>query len=82
MMGARQGAKAGKLAVIAALAAAVAALSVVCLFIGSSNMSLKDCIDALARMSESQNDIRIIWSIRIPRVLAAIIAGPGCRSQG
>ena len=51
MMGARQGAKAGKLAVIAALAAAVAALSVVCLFIGSSNMSLKDCIDALARMS-------------------------------
>ena len=82
MMGARQGAKAGKLAVIAALAAAVAALSVVCLFIGSSNMSLKDCIDALARMSESQNDIRIIWSIRIPRVLAAIIAGDGLSVSG
>ena len=82
MMGARQGAKAGKLAVIAALAAAVAALSVVCLFIGSSNMSLKDCIDALARMSESQNDIRIIWSIRIPRVLAAIIAGAGLSVSG
>ncbi len=82
MMGARQGAKAGKLAVIAALAAAVAALSVVCLFIGSSNMSLKDCIDALARTSESQNDIRIIWSIRIPRVLAAIIAGAGLSVSG
>lgn len=68
--------------VIAALFACVVVLSFVCLFIGSSNMSIKACFQALARTSESANDIRIIWNIRIPRVLAAIIAGAGLSVSG
>lgn len=60
---------------------AVAALSVVCLFVGSSNMTVAECIAALRKTGSAAN-IRIIWNIRIPRVLAAIIAGAGLAISG
>ena len=68
-------------AVIAALAVLVVVLALVCLFVGSSHMSLSDCIDALLKRSSDANN-RIIWGIRIPRVLAAIIAGAGLSVSG
>ena len=56
-------------------------LAFVCLFIGSSRMTLADCFAALAKKG-SPAQVRIIWNIRIPRVLAAIIAGAGLSVSG
>ena len=63
------------------LAFAAVILAFVCLFIGSSHMTLADCFAALAKKG-SPAQIRIIWNIRIPRVLAAIIAGAGLSVSG
>lgn len=68
-------------AVIAGLFIATVVMAVVCLFIGSSNMSLSDCIAAFARNGTPAN-VRILWNIRIPRVLAAVIAGAGLSLSG
>lgn len=67
--------------IILTMLLAVAALSVVCLFVGSSNMTVAECIAALRKTGSAAN-IRIIWNIRIPRVLAAIIAGAGLAISG
>jgi len=56
-------------------------VSFCCLFIGSSNMSITDGFAALFQKSTSANN-RIIWNIRIPRILAAIIAGAGLSVSG
>lgn len=64
-----------------AMLIAVILMSFVCLFVGSSNMSLSDCFSALAQKGPAGN-IRIIWKIRVPRVLAAIIAGAGLSLSG
>ena len=63
------------------LLAVVIAMAVICLFIGSSNMTVADCMSALFKKSGSAN-IRIVWSIRIPRLLAAVIAGAGLSVSG
>ena len=68
-------------AVIVALTVTVALMCFVCLFAGSSNMSIADCIAALWKNSTDAN-VRIIWNIRIPRVLAALIAGAGLAVSG
>ena len=60
---------------------AVLALGFVCLFIGSSRMSIADGFRALAKQSTPANN-RVIWNIRIPRVLAAILAGAGLSVAG
>ena len=60
---------------------AVIIMAVVCLFVGSSHMSISDCLDALAKKSTAANN-RIIWNIRMPRVLAALIAGAGLSVAG
>lgn len=65
----------------AVLALAVALASLACLFVGSSHMSAGECIEALARKGTAAN-IRIIWNIRIPRILAATIAGAGLSVSG
>lgn len=58
-------------------------LSIVSLFVGSSSMTFLDTIHALFKSSEaSQAHIRIIWNIRIPRILAALIAGAGLSISG
>lgn len=66
---------------IIALITAVVLMSLVCLFVGSSQMSISDCFAALAKNSTPTNN-RIIWNIRIPRVLAAVIAGAGLSISG
>ena len=69
------------LLILLAMAAAVVILSVVCLFVGSSNMTVGDVIRAvLGQGTKAQN--RIIWNIRMPRVLAAIVAGAGLAVAG
>jgi len=63
------------------LLAAVLLMSFTCLLIGSSHMSIRECIEALSgRGSASQ--IRILRSIRLPRVFAALIAGAGLSVSG
>jgi len=67
--------------VIAAMLICVLTLSIGCLFVGSSNMSVSDALDALMGRGSAAN-VRIIWKIRVPRVLAAIIAGAGLSVSG
>lgn len=67
--------------VIFLLIIAVAILAVCCLFVGSSNMTLQEGFQAFwGRGAPAHN--RIIWNIRIPRVLAAVIAGAGLSVAG
>ena len=56
-------------------------LAFVCLFVGSSHMTIAECLNALAKKG-SAAQVRIIWNIRIPRVLAAMIAGAGLSVSG
>ncbi len=67
--------------VILLLAAAVLVLMFFCLFVGSSRMTISECFAALAKKG-SPSKVRIIWNIRIPRVLAAVIAGAGLSLSG
>ena len=61
------------------LAAVVCAF--LCLFVGSSGMSAAECLQALlGRGTPAQ--IRILRQIRLPRVLAAMIAGGGLSVSG
>lgn len=66
---------------IVILAVLVAVVSLTALFAGSSHMTLTDGIAALMKRSTVANN-RIIWSIRIPRILAALIAGAGLSVSG
>jgi len=63
------------------LMAATVLMAFICLFVGSSHLSIADCIAALTGNSSSAN-VRILWNIRIPRVLAAVIAGAGLSVSG
>lgn len=56
-------------------------VSVACLFVGSSNMSFTDALNALLGGGTNAQS-RIIWRIRVPRVLAALIAGAGLSVAG
>ena len=67
--------------VIFAMLAAVVAISIACLFVGSSNMTFGEALEALLG-GGSNAQSRIIWRIRVPRVLAAIIAGAGLSVAG
>ena len=67
--------------VLAAMLVTVLILGIACLFAGSSNLSFAEALVALAAKGAAAN-IRIIWRIRVPRVLAAIIAGAGLSVSG
>ena len=56
-------------------------VTIISLFVGSSNMTILEVFDALFLKGNNSN-IRIIYSIRIPRILAAIIAGCGLSLAG
>ena len=68
-------------AMIVTMLAAVVVVGVGCLFVGSSNMSLGEALDALLGGGTDAQS-RIIWKIRVPRVLAAMIAGAGLSVAG
>lgn len=67
--------------IIITLAVALYVISFACMFIGSSNLSFREALDALQGVG-SPAQSRIIWKIRFPRVLAAIIAGAGLSVAG
>lgn len=67
--------------IIFAMLALVLMVSVACLFVGSSNLSFTDALNALLGGGSSAQN-RIIWRIRVPRVLAALIAGAGLSVAG
>jgi len=68
-------------AIIITMLLAVIVIGITCLFIGSYNMTFQD---ALATLLGGGTDaqMRTIWKIRLPRVLAAIIAGAGLSMAG
>jgi len=63
------------------LCAAVLVMSVVCLVVGSSNMTIAESLAALFG-NGSTAAVRIMQGIRLPRVLAAVIAGAGLSLSG
>ena len=67
--------------VIAGMLVCQILFSIGCLFAGSSNMSFRDALDALMLRGSAAN-VRILWKIRVPRVLAALIAGAGLSVSG
>lgn len=67
--------------ILSTLILSVLVMTFACLFAGSSGMTFSDCIAALMRTG-SDTQIRIIWNIRLPRVLAAILAGGGLSAAG
>lgn len=67
--------------IIAALALAVLVMALVCLFVGASRMSFADGVAALFGKGSAAN-VRILRSIRVPRVLAALIAGAALSVSG
>ena len=70
-----------KTAVLLALVLAVLALAVIELLVGSSGMSVRECLAALAGRGETAA-VRIMRYIRLPRLLAAVIAGAGLSAAG
>ena len=75
------GARKRKIAVIAVLAAAVVLLALLELLVGSSGMSVRQCVSALFGSGDSAA-VRIMQHIRLPRLLAAVIAGAGLSVSG
>ena len=67
--------------VILAMLIATLAVGLLCLFVGSSNMTFSDAVSALLGGGTNAQR-RIVLSIRLPRVLAAIIAGAGLSVAG
>ena len=70
-----------KTAVLILLACAVVLAAFGCLMVGSSGMTVSACLDALLGRTGG-TAARIIWGIRIPRLLAALIAGAGLSVSG
>lgn len=69
------------LVVVAALAVVLVIGAVACLFVGSAGMSVPEAVEALLGGGTTAQS-RIIWKIRVPRVLAALIAGAGLSVAG
>ena len=67
--------------ILIAMLVAVVVAGIACLFVGSSNMTVSDALDALLGKGNAAQS-RIIWKIRVPRVLAAILAGAGLAVSG
>lgn len=73
--------KSGKIKIICGMIICTLILSFICFLVGSSHMTIEECIKALMHESSASNN-RIIWNIRIPRILAALIAGAGLAISG
>lgn len=67
--------------IIIILVILVLLMTILCLFVGSSNMPFIECVKAIFYSSSPQNN-RIMYSIRMPRALACLIAGAGLSLSG
>lgn len=81
MLQAREKVQTRKKRIILILSAATLLMALVCLFVGSSGMSFSESLGALLG-NGSDAARRIMIKIRIPRVLAALIAGAGLSVSG
>lgn len=70
-----------KIQIIISLIVMVVLFFVISLFVGSSSMTISDAFKALLKQSTPAYN-RIMWNIRMPRVLAALIAGAGLSVSG
>ena len=68
-------------AIIATVSVLVAVLFIVALMVGSSNMNPIDSLRALFGQGDMA-DVRIVQQVRLPRALAALIAGAGLSCAG
>lgn len=75
------GARKKRITVLAALAAAVVLLALAELLAGSSGMTAQECVAALLGRGDD-GAVRIMRYIRLPRLLAAVIAGAGLSAAG
>lgn len=66
---------------LAVLVVAVVAMGVICLLLGSSSMTMEEGLKALLGQG-TRAQLRIMRNIRLPRVLAAVIAGAGLALSG
>ena len=57
------------------------ALIVLCLCVGSASLSISETLKGIFKIGEKKYSL-IIWNIRMPRVLAAVIAGGGLAISG
>jgi iron complex transport system permease protein len=64
------------------LVIAVLVLLVLNICIGSVGIALPDVINALTGNAENENNIRIIWDIRLPRIIAVLILGGALALSG
>ena len=77
----RHGSQKKKILVVTVLAAAVVLLALAELLVGSSGMSVRSCVLALLGQGDTAA-VRIMRYIRLPRLLAAVIAGAGLSAAG
>lgn len=70
-----------KTIVLAVLIVLTFLLTALCIFVGSSGITFFEVVKALFYVGDEIN-IRIVWNIRFPRVLAAIVAGGGLAISG
>ena len=68
--------------IVLILCIAVLVMTAACLLIGSSNMTIRESLAALILGDGSAANVRILRGIRLPRALAAIIAGAGLSLSG
>lgn len=80
-MDAEKKARIKKAIIISAFVVVLVLMVFVCLFVGSAKISVSECFKALAGKSTNANN-RIMLYIRLPRVLAAVIAGAGLAVAG
>jgi iron complex transport system permease protein len=62
-------------AVLTVLAAVSLAAAAVALFVGSAPVSPRDVVAVLAGRTSEASDHVVVWSLRLPRILAALLAG-------
>ena len=67
--------------ILCLLVLAVIGVAVGCLFVGSSNLTVGEALQALVGKGSAAQS-RILWKIRVPRMLAALIAGAGLSVSG
>lgn len=70
-----------KLIVLAVLIILSFILFIVCISVGASKISFLEVLRAIFKIGDETN-VLIVWNIRLPRVLAAVIAGGGLAVSG
>lgn len=57
-------------------------ISLVSIKVGSYHLSIKDTLKALFKVTNNTNHVLLIWQMRLPRTILAIIAGVGLSISG